>query len=168
MATTFDLDTDDVIPTSAKTGEGIDEVSKKDPKRRRLGSAPRGLQMKKRMRGNHGRKRGTSDVPSARESAYGRADQKIGRRADRNPNFKTYNLVEISVERGEGRKLNKYVGALGRTRVKQFIWEGGVVRDDETREGVLAFSLVFAFPNPLVVMFLWRIRRRSRSVVSCS
>ena len=27
LATTFDLDTDDVIPTSAKTGEGIAEVS---------------------------------------------------------------------------------------------------------------------------------------------
>lgn len=26
IATTFDLDTDDVIPTSAKTGEGIDEA----------------------------------------------------------------------------------------------------------------------------------------------
>jgi len=26
IATTFDLDTDDVIPTSAKTGEGVDEV----------------------------------------------------------------------------------------------------------------------------------------------
>lgn len=27
IATTFDLDTDDVIPTSAKTGEGVDEAS---------------------------------------------------------------------------------------------------------------------------------------------